>query len=77
MKIRQEKTIKATEVMISTTKCMAGSDVRKLEVVGILRSESAVGWYSKLCRVRWRKWVVSTHREIQAIVIQRFQPFYG
>ena len=45
MNIRQEKTIKATEVMISTTQCMAGSDVRKLEV----------GWYSNLCRVRWRK----------------------
>ena len=54
MNIRQEKTIKATEV-ISTTLCMAGSDVRKLEVVGISRSEFAVGWYSILWRVRWRK----------------------
>ena len=38
--IRQEKTIKATEVS-SAMQCKAGSDVRKWEVVGVARSESA------------------------------------
>ena len=46
MNIRQEKTIKATEVS-STMQCKAGSDIRKGEVVGIARSltdsESAEG----------------------------------
>ena len=39
MNIRQEKTIKATEVS-STMQCKAGSDIRKGEVVGIARSDS-------------------------------------
>jgi hypothetical protein len=54
--IRQEKTIKATEVT-STTQYMAGSDIGKREVVGISKSLAgfAEGWYSNLWRVRWSR----------------------
>ena len=43
MNIRQEQTIKATEVSIMHFK--AGSDIWKREVVGIVRPESAEGDY--------------------------------
>ena len=39
MNIKQEKTIKATDVS-STMQCKAGRDIRKGEVVGIARSDS-------------------------------------
>ena len=46
MNTTQEQTIKTAEVG-SSMQCMAGSDIWKREVVGIARSESAEGWYSK------------------------------
>ena len=54
MNIRHEITIKAAEVS-SATQYMAGSDIRKREVVGISESESAERWYSNdlLWRVKW------------------------
>ena len=45
MNIIQQQAIKTAEVN-STMQCMAGGDIRKGELVGIARSESAEGWYS-------------------------------
>jgi hypothetical protein len=50
MNIRQEITIKVTEVG-SIMQCMDGSDILRREVVGIGGSEPVEGWYFKLWSV--------------------------